>query len=118
MADDNARTVYSTGPGGVCPRCGWPADNCRCSRTPARDANVLQRVVAKLRMEKKGRGGKTVTVVYDLPKNGDFLKSLARELKQACGTGGTVVENTVEIHGEQRDRIRAMLTKKGWTVKG
>ena len=48
------------------------------------------RIVAKLRMEKKGRGGKTVTVVYGLPNNAAFLKELCSELKRACGTGGAV----------------------------
>ena len=71
------------------------------------------RVVAKLRMEKKGRGGKTVTVVYDLPQNEAFLKDLAQELKRACGTGGAVAENTVELQGDLRDRVRECLEKKG-----
>ena len=76
------------------------------------------RIVAKLRMEKKGRGGKTVTVVYDLPDNEAFLKELAQELKRACGTGGAVAENTVELQGDLRDRVREHLVKKGWQVKG
>jgi translation initiation factor 1 len=46
------------------------------------------------------------------------LKELAGELKRACGAGGAVVESTVEIQGELRDRIRTLLTKKGWIVKG
>jgi translation initiation factor 1 len=79
---------------------------------------VPAKIVAKLRVEKSGRGGKTVTVVYDLPNNQTFLKELASELKRACGAGGAVAENTVEIQGDLRDRIRAALQKKGWTVKG
>ena len=75
-------------------------------------------ITAKLRMEKKGRGGKTVTVVYDLPDNAAFVKELAGELKRACGTGGSVVDNTVEIQGDQRERVRDVLLKKRWTVKG
>ena len=74
--------------------------------------------MAKLRMEKKGRSGKTVTLVYDLPKNDAFLKELAAELKRACGTGGAVVEGGVEIQGDLRNRIRDVLIRKGWTVKG
>ncbi len=76
------------------------------------------KVVAKLRLEKKGRGGKTVTVVYDLPHNQTFLKDLCGELKRTCGVGGAVSENTVEIQGDQAARIRPVLQKKGWTVKG
>ena len=77
-----------------------------------------QRIVAKLRLEKKGRGGKAVTVVYDLPNNEPFLKALSAELKRACGAGGAVVDGGVELQGDLRERVREMLTKKGWTVKG
>lgn len=118
MSDRNARTVYSTGVGSVCPTCGWPERDCKCSSRFARDKALPARIVAKLRMEKKGRGGKTVTVVYDLPENQAFLKELASELKRACGAGGAVVDNTVEIQGDLRERVRAALEKKGWTVKG
>ena len=76
------------------------------------------RIVAKLRMEKKGRGGKTVTVVYGLPQNDAFLKELAGELKRACGVGGSVGEDGIELQGDLRDRVRAALEKKGYTVKG
>jgi translation initiation factor 1 len=114
----NARTVYSTATGGVCPKCGWPQRDCKCSSQFARDEPVPAKIVAKLRMEKKGRGGKTVTVVYDLPNNAVFLKELASELKRACGTGGAVVDNTVEIQGDLRDRVRDALAKKGFVVKG
>jgi translation initiation factor 1 len=69
-------------------------------------------------MEKKGRGGKTVTVVYDLPQNDEFLKSLSQTLKRACGTGGTVVDGGVELQGDVRDRVRDLLTKQGYVVKG
>jgi translation initiation factor 1 len=118
MADRNARIVYSTVSGRTCPTCGWPENDCKCSSQSARDAALPARIVAKLRIEKKGRGGKTVTVVYDLPRNQAFLKELASELKRACGAGGAVVENAVEIQGDLRDRIRALLMEKGWTVKG
>jgi translation initiation factor 1 len=118
MSDRNARTVYSTASGSICPTCGWPSRDCKCSSQFAKDQAVPSKIVAKLRVEKSGRGGKTVTVVYDLPNNRAFLKDLASELKRACGAGGAVVENTVEIQGDLRERIRSALVKKGWTVKG
>jgi len=79
---------------------------------------VPARVVAKLPVDKSGRSGKTVTVVYDLPRNQAFLWDVAGELKRACGTGGTVVDNTLELQGDVRDRVRPLLAKKGWTIKG
>ena len=76
------------------------------------------KIVAKLRVEKSGRGGKTVTVVYDLPNNGKFLEDLSQELKRACGTGGAVGDGTVELQGDLRDRVRDFLIKRGYVVKG
>lgn len=112
-----SRLVYSSDRGRVCPGCGWPADNCACSKKGT-DAVVPDRPVAKLRVEKAGRGGKTVTVVYDLPRNMEFLKELCADLKRACGTGGTVSDDTVELQGDHRDRVRDLLRKKAFLVKG
>jgi translation initiation factor 1 len=71
-----------------------------------------------MRMERTGRGGKTVTVVYGLPHNAAFLKELAQGMKRACGTGGAVLEDGVELQGDLRDRVREFLLKKGFLVKG
>jgi len=116
VVTDKGRLVYSTGIGAMCPDCGWPKDNCQCSKQF--DQPVPLKIVAKLRMEKKGRGGKTVTVVDGLPRNSAFLKELSQELKRACGTGGAVLDGGVELQGDLRDRVRAVLEKKGYTVKG
>ena len=113
----DGRVVYSTGTGRICAGCGWPATNCRCSKATATES-IPARIVAKLRMEKKGRGGKTVTVVDGLPQNAAFLKDLSQELKRACGTGGAVGEGAVELQGDLRERVRDVLRKKGFTVKG
>jgi translation initiation factor 1 len=119
MADrNNARTVYSTGAGKICPGCGWPQNDCKCSSTIARDEPLPARIVAKLRIEKKGRGGKIVTVVYGLPRNTAFLKDLTQELKRACGTGGIAVDDGVELQGDLRERVREFLQNKGYVVKG
>jgi translation initiation factor 1 len=118
-SDDNTRVVYSTETGGKCPVCGWPQRSCQCSSQHRRGhAAVPTRLVAKLRMEKKGRGGKTVTVIYDLPRNDAFLKDLSQKLKRTCGTGGAVVDNSIELQGELRDRVRSFLQQLGFTVKG
>ena len=113
---DKGRIVYSTDVGRVCPGCGWPSRDCQCSQNL--DQSVPARIVAKLRMEKKGRGGKTVTVVDGLPRNAAFLKDLCQELKRACGTGGTAAEGAVELQGDLRERVREVLVKKGFVVKG
>ena len=114
---NHARLVYSTETAGTCAVCGWPQRNCQCSGRRISKDQVPAHIVAKLRTEKKGRGGKTVTVVYGLPQNIDFLKELSQELKRACGTGGTVVEGGIELQGELRDRVRDVLMKRGYVIK-
>lgn len=114
----NTRIVYTAGAGRMCPDCGWPAKDCKCSRPGAQNEAVPDKIVAKLRMERSGRSGKTVTVVDGLPKNDAFLEELATALKKSCGTGGTVREGCVELAGDVRERVRPLLVKRGWTVKG
>jgi translation initiation factor 1 len=116
---DKARIVYSTASGRVCPGCGWPVNDCKCSTGRAANEPVpAGRITAKLRMEKTGRGGKTVTVVYGLPRNETFLRELCQELKRTCGTGGAVKDDAIELQGELRERVRAYLEKKQFLVKG
>ena len=69
-------------------------------------------------MEKKGRGGKTVTVVFGLPNNASFLADLSRDLKRACGVGGAVTDDGVTLQGDVREKIRGLLSARGFLVKG
>jgi translation initiation factor 1 len=117
MKDDrNSRPVYSTAGGRACRKCGWPERDCHCSRPG--EERVPARPVAKLRIEKKARGGKTVTVIDGLPQNSAFLKELSQELKRACGAGGSVFETGVEIQGDMRERVKEVLLNRGFLVKG
>jgi translation initiation factor 1 len=116
VADRGSRLVYSSAAGRICPGCGQPERGCTCAEKSS--APVPNRPVAKLRVEKAGRGGKTVTVVFGLPQNAAFLGDLAKELKRACGTGGAVREDGVELQGDLRDRVREILTARNFLVKG
>lgn len=111
-----SRPVYQTGKGRLCPKCGWPIDDCHCSKRA--EELVPAKIACVLRLEKKGRGGKTVTVVAGLPRNVAFLAGLAAELKRACGTGGTATDEAVELQGDHRERLRPFLSAKGWQVRG
>lgn len=82
------------------------------------DQAVPEKITARMRIEKAGRKGKTVTVVENLPRNRAFLKDLAAELKRACGSGGKAGETHVEIQGDHRQKLREFLRSKGWVVKG
>lgn len=78
--------------------------------------------VAVFRLEKGGRGGKTVTVIDQLPRQDAFLKDLCKELKSKCGSGGKYsIESDgglIEIQGDKRDAIKAIFDKKGIRYKG
>lgn len=75
------------------------------------------RQVAYLHRESSGRSGKAVTLVKNLALSTDDMKSLAKKLKQACGTGGTVKDGMIEIQGEQREQIAQVLQGLGYKVK-
>ena len=74
-------------------------------------------VTIKMRLEKNGRGGKVVTVLFDLPNNEAYFSDLTKRLKNSLGTGGTFKDRRIEIQGDHKDRIRAFLEKIGFTVK-
>lgn len=119
MAKPSARVVYESQQGRVCPQCGWPATACRCaSQQAVEDERVPARLVFKLRVERTGRGGKTVTVIDGFPHNAPFAAALAQELKRSCGTGGALRDGALELQGDLRDRVRELLTRKGHAVKG
>jgi translation initiation factor 1 len=111
------RAVYSTKNGRICPKCGWPADRCRCSTSIAADEPIPAKITARLFVQNAGPG-KKVTVIDGLPKNSEFLAALARELKRSCGTGGKTGEASVELQGDQRERLQDLLGRKGWKVRG
>ena len=73
--------------------------------------------VVRLGRETKGRRGKGVTTVSDVPLDETGLLELAGMLKQRCGTGGTVKDGVIEIQGDQRDRLAAVLESMGYRVK-
>ncbi|MBV6395240.1 MAG: putative protein YciH [Anaerolineales bacterium] len=76
-----------------------------------------QRRVVYLHREKSRRGGKSVILVRNLALSEEALKTLAKLLKQECGTGGTVKDGVIEIQGEQRERIASVLLGLGYQVK-
>lgn len=106
--------VYSTGRGRFCPDCGQPMDTCRCGlkRTIAPGDGIV-----RIGRETKGRKGKGVTLITGLPLNDIELKLLAKELKIQCGSGGTVKDGTIEIQGDQREKLVRIMRERGWTVK-
>jgi translation initiation factor 1 len=113
MPIDDRPTVYSTSSDfKLCPNCkSYP---CRCRKSVSLPPS--QQTAGILR-ERQGRAGKTVTVIKDLKLSPDDLKELARDLKQICGTGGTVKDGVIEIQGDHREKIAARLRALGYKTK-
>jgi translation initiation factor 1 len=115
-----SRLVYSTDPAlnVKCRKCKELESECTCE--PEVDP-AKYKFIAVLRIEKKSRGGKTVTVIDRLPKNEVFLKKLTTLLKKKCGVGGTYLmdgkDGVIEIQGDKRDLIRTLLAGEGITSR-
>lgn len=73
--------------------------------------------IVRIQRETKGRKGKGVCIITGLDINDTELKLIAAELKKVCGCGGSVKDSTIEIQGDNREKIKAHLEKKGHTVK-
>lgn len=107
--------VYSTEGGRMCPGCRKPVAACACAA--AAPAAPKGDGVVRVSRETQGRGGKGVTVVRGLDLPAAELAVMAKRLKAACGTGGTVRDGAIEIQGEHRDRLVALLQAEGRVVK-
>lgn len=98
----------------MCPDCRQPIAQCSCrsAKAPPKTDGVV-----RIRLETKGRKGKGVTVVAGVPLSESDLEQLGKQLKQRCGSGGTVKDGVIEIQGDHRKVLVETLKEKGWTVK-
>ncbi len=110
------RVVYDSDVGRLdrCSNCKRRIEACVCP--PPRQQPRGDGIV-RVSRDRKGRRGKTVTVVTGLPGNAASLAEVAATLKRLCGSGGTVSGDTVEIQGDHRDRVALELQKMGYKVK-
>ena len=89
----------------------------------AEAANKAQRAndVVRVSRETKGRGGKAVTLVKGISLPDNELQALGKQLKAACGSGGTVKDGVngrvIEVQGDHIDRIVALLNAQGYQAK-
>jgi translation initiation factor 1 len=109
--------VYSTDAGRMCPDCRQPVANCICkAQAQAQHLSKTDGVV-RVSLQTKGRGGKSVTLVKGLPLDAGGLAALAKQLRNACGTGGTVKDGVVEVQGDHVATVMVALQKQSYVVK-
>jgi translation initiation factor 1 len=109
-----ARIVYSTGIGALCPNCRRAARDCVC---PKGVPGAAKAGAVRVGRETKGRAGKGVTTITGLALSASDIDALAAQLKKRCGSGGTVRDGVIEIQGDHRDTVVALLATLGWPAK-
>lgn len=107
--------VYSTDVRRTCPECRLALAQCTCKATakaaPAGDGAV------RVSRQTKGRGGKSVTVVKGLALDVAALAALGKQLRTACGSGGTVKDGVIEVQGDHCERVIDTLKKLGHSAQ-
>lgn len=110
----NSAPVYSSTHGRMCPLCGYPKADCVCrARAPLPKGDGFVRI----RRETKGRGGKAVAVLIGVPLREPELGALVSELKRKLSCGGSVKDGNIEIQGDHRGKLAALLRERGWKIK-
>jgi translation initiation factor 1 len=99
-----------------CERCGELEEACTCP-PPLKVLTPPDKQTARLAVEKRKKG-KVVTVVRGLAENENDLPTLLGQLKAACGAGGTMKDDELEIQGDHLERLRSLLAEIGYRVRG
>ncbi len=100
----------------TCQRCAKPLDQCACPRGADGEVMLPKDQPARVGREKR-RKGKTVTVIAGLDPVASDLRAILGQLKSACAAGGTISQNRIEIQGDHRERVLAILRDLGYAVK-
>ena len=101
----------------TCETCGAEMARCACPRDASGKVLLPKDQPARVRRETGGRRGKTVTIITGLDPIATDLAALLKRLRTALGTGGTVTGAAIELQGDHRDRVVAMLRELGYPAK-
>jgi translation initiation factor 1 len=71
----------------------------------------------RIQVSRKGRGGKTVSIISGFQHKAETLDALLKQLKNQCGAGGVAKDNQIEIQGDHRQKLLQVLTEKGYKAK-
>ena len=117
LQDQLSRLVYSTEGGDTCSGCRQPKSECQCQDLAYDQRLASLDGIVRIRRETSGRKGKGVTTITGVPVAEAQLKKLTKQLKQQCGTGGSLKDGVIEIQGDHREKIKGLLETQGFTVK-
>lgn len=81
------------------------------------DGGATQTTPVHIALERKGRGGKTATIIFGLTIGDDALRDLAADLKRSLGTGGSARGGEILIQGDRVDDCRKLLISRGYKIK-
>lgn len=112
MKNQLSGLVYSTDAGKMCPDCRRAIAACSCRQAQARPVGPL-----RVSRESKGRGGKTVTRITGLALDADALAQAGKQLRTACGSGGTVKDGAIEVQGDHCETVMRVLQQWGHSPK-
>ena len=114
--EENARLVYSTDAGRICPQCGLPVENCRCSQNRGSSTKQTDGAV-RIALDRKHRRGKMITIISGTLGDDTELAQLCRELKKLLATGGSAHDGQVDLQGDHRERVAAYFAARGIKTK-
>lgn len=115
LKNRSSRLVFSTETGRLCPACGHAVAACTCGTTAK--AAVLADGAVRVMLQTKGRGGKSVTVVKGLALDAPALSAVGKQLRAACGAGGTLKDGVLEVQGAHVELVLAWLHAQGYRAK-
>jgi translation initiation factor 1 len=114
-SSSNGGLVYSTDGGRMCPECRRPLSECICQAKA--QAVTIGDGVVRVSRQTKGRGGKSVTLIKGLALDPIALALLGKQLRTACGSGGTVKDGVIEVQGDHCELVVEALRKLGHNAK-
>ena len=92
----------------ICPVCGLPDELCMCAQ--------IAREQQTVRIQHR-RYGKTVTVIDGIDENDIDINDLAKQLKNKCAAGGTAKDGRIELQGDHKKKVKAVLEDMGFTTE-
>ena len=93
---------------GICPKCSLPMELCVCESLQKEEQKIT------IGLDKR-KWGRAMTILNFGDIKGVNLKKICKKAKQFCASGGTVKDNTIEIQGDHRQKLKKFLESVGYT---